>query len=89
MIKTRNLIERHVATAINTCSLPSIEGDRFIYKTESHANISFLQMGFDSLTCMEFCISLYCSTGFELSIEKMLQLSTPQAVIEFLKAEHV
>ena len=88
MFDTSHTIEQHVAAAINLCSLPSIEGANFTYDTAKHSNMSFEQMGFDSLTCMEFCISLHCSTGIELSIEMMLQLSTPKAVINFARSSH-
>ena len=45
---------------------------------------SFEQLGFDSLTLMEFCIAIAAETGVNLPVAQVVPLKTPAAVIRFL-----
>jgi acyl carrier protein len=46
---------------------------------------SFEQLGFDSLSFMEFCISIHCDTGVELTVGEVSSLGTPAAVVDYLR----
>ncbi|MDD4882254.1 MAG: acyl carrier protein [Gallionellaceae bacterium] len=77
---------RLVAEAIESCSLPSVGGDRFRFDPDLHGESEFASFGFDSLTTMEFCIAIHCSTGVELSLGDVARLQTPRAITEYLTA---
>jgi len=79
----RSLAEcyRIVAEAVNTCSvaLPPIDASEV---TESIG--SFQDLGFDSLAFMEFCIAIHVETGMEISVAKLDELGSPNAVARYL-----
>lgn len=88
MLKELSEAERLVGEAILSCSLPARHPDGTAYDADVDDGHDFETLGFDSLTCMEFCIALHCACGVELSIEDMARLRTPRGVAAFL-AERV
>jgi acyl carrier protein len=75
---------RIVAEALEGCSLPSVEGDRFRFDENRHMDCELASFGFDSLTTMELCIAIHCATGIELSLEEVARLKTPRALCQHL-----
>ena len=84
MLKELSKAERLVSDAILACSLPARHGECLAYDATIDNGHDFETLGFDSLTCMEFCIALHCSCGVELSIEDMARLRTPRGVAAFI-----
>ncbi len=72
-----------VAEAIVQCGLV-LEGVDDPSDTEAVMARSFLELGFDSLNLMEFCIAISLETGIDLDVGKLETLRTPAAVVEFL-----
>jgi acyl carrier protein len=74
-----------VVNAIRACSLPSVDSNTTNSDDASLLTHGFDELGFDSLSYMEFCISVHLNTGVEMDIDKVQSLKTPLAVVEFLR----
>jgi acyl carrier protein len=68
-----------VAQAIRACSLPSPPADKPL-----QASSTFVDLGFDSLAFMEFCIAIQGETGIELSVGFVGEMGSPDAVARYL-----
>jgi acyl carrier protein len=82
-VETRERFREAVTNAIRACSLPSRDGGT---PPEEGLDLGFEALGFDSLSFMEFCISIQCDTGIALSVGKLRDLGTPEAVAAYLAA---
>jgi hypothetical protein len=70
-----------VLDAIRACSLPTRD-DAPPLEEELHR--AFEELGFDSLSYMEFCISIQMDTGVDLTVGRLRALGSPFAVAEYL-----
>jgi acyl carrier protein len=71
-----------VLEAIRACSLPSRDDAPPI---EEELHRPFEDLGFDSLSYMEFCISITMETGIDMTVGRMKALGTPTAVADYLR----
>lgn len=71
---------RIVAAAVAVCdSVPSVA-----HRFAEEANASFVDLGFDSLAFMEFCIAIQGETGIELAVGAVEAMGSPEAVARHL-----
>jgi acyl carrier protein len=76
-----------VRNAIVACSLQTPDQDAIGEVPEISLSTKFEDLGFDSLAFMEFCISIFCEVGLDLTVERVAALGSPQAVVDLLKRE--
>ena len=45
----------------------------------------FSAFGFDSMSYVDFCVSIHVDTGIELTLRQVAELGTPRNVLEYLR----